>query len=824
MTRGALVLALSLLACAWRQPADPRAQVRVHIDAGRLEDAERVARAGGPAISAALGEVLVLRGRLAEADSVFRGAIQQDAAGRRTAEVSLAELALRRGDRADALRRAVALTVAYKAASARWSADDQVAAGRAYVLLGAGDAASVRQALSSFDNAVAIDSSNIEARLRAGDLLLEKYNAPDARTSFEDVLKRAPENARAMLGMARIADFEGKTESMALVRKSIAANPSLVPAQVQLARLHLEAEAYDSATTVARRALAVDSSSIGAWSLIAASAWLTGDSALFRSASAAARRLNPRPADFYAELAEAAARQRRYADGVRWAREAMSLDSSSVRALGLVGTNELRAGRIEEGRAVLERAFAIDPFNLWHKNTLDLLDELKKFTTIDRGHFQIVAPPEEAQVLSLYLFPLLEEAYDSLSKRYGYRPSSTVRMEIYRRHADFSVRTVGLAGLGALGVSFGPVLAMDAPSARERGQFNWGSVAWHELAHTFTLGLSGNRAPRWLSEGLSVLEERRARSGWGATATIDFLAAYAGGKLRKVSQLNDGFVRPRAPSEVIHSYYLASLVCEMVEQQYGSKALVDMLTAYRDGLETPEVFAKVLERTPAQLDEKFDTWFRAKFAVPLRNVASDDKGEPAGPFVQAVRAAIGFMGQNPDSARVALLRAQAMFPDYAGSGSPAEMLAILARDRGDYKEALQQIMRVTRANETAWDANLLEAELRERLGDTVGARAPLERLLWISPYDVSVHNRLAVAAAKAGDHGRAVSERRAVLALDPSDPLDARYALARSLADAGDVAGARRELLNVLERAPSFEKAQALLLDLRNKSQSGGRP
>ena len=61
-------------------------------------------------------------------------------------------------------------------------------------------------------------------------------------------------------------------------------------------------------------------------------------------------------------------------------------------------------------------------------------------------------------------------------------------------------------------------------------------------------------------------------------------------------------------------------------------------------------------------------------------------------------------------------------------------------------------------------------------------------------------------------------ERRAAIAVNPPDLLDARYELARALVASGDVAGARRELLSVLESAPSFEKAQALLLELRGRT------
>jgi thioredoxin-like negative regulator of GroEL len=49
----------------------------------------------------------------------------------------------------------------------------------------------------------------------------------------------------------------------------------------------------------------------------------------------------------------------------------------------------------------------------------------------------------------------------------------------------------------------------------------------------------------------------------------------------------------------------------------------------------------------------------------------------------------------------------------------------------------------------------------------------------------------------------------------PTDMLEARYQLARALAASGDKVAARREILAVLESAPGFEKAQALLLELR---------
>lgn len=814
------------LACAGLSSQDertPAARVRALAEAGRLADAEAAARQGGPSLAVVLGEVLALRGRLGAADSAFAAAIRSGLPDRRTAAAAQAELAARRGDRAAAVRLAGALIDAYERDTGSWSAEDHTAAGRAYVVLGAEDPQAVRAALRAFDAAVARDSSALEPRLRLGDLFLSKYNAPEAKASYREAIRVSPGTARGLLGLAEVAAFEGSPETSNAVRLALTRNAALVPAQLLLGRIHLDAELYDSALAAAGRALETDSTSVDAWALVGATAFLSGDTAGFARARAQVRVVHPRPALFFSEVAEAAARHRRYAEAARLGAEAVSIDSTQVPALGVLGINLLRLGDMEGGRRRLEQAFALDPFHVWYKNTLDLLDELRTYRTVTSGRFQIVAPADEADLLTMYLVPLLEEAYDSLASRYEYHPPTPVRFELYRRHADFSVRTVGLTGLGALGVSFGTVLVMDAPSARDPGTFNWGTTAWHELAHTFTLGLSDHKVPRWLSEGLSVVEERRARPGWGADPSVEFLGWFKAGSLLPISRLSEGFVRPRHPGEIGFSYYQASLLCEMIERDFGRGALVAMLKGYRDGQSTPAIFSRVLRLTPEALDSRFVAYLRERFAIPLAAVAAwDGKGPGGGQFIGALEEAakLGEAGKSEEA--LALLEgAEKMFPEYTGPGAPALAIAQLQVAKGDKRAAAAALTRHTTRDESALDANVIEARLRREIGDAPGAAAALGRAIWIAPYDAAIHAELAELADQAGNFALALRERRAVLVARPSDPLEARYQLARALARAGDAAAARREILSVLEAAPGFEKAQGLLLQLRGRSPQG---
>jgi tetratricopeptide (TPR) repeat protein len=539
-------------------------------------------------------------------------------------------------------------------------------------------------------------------------------------------------------------------------------------------------------------------------------------------------------------LAEVSARNRLYEQAADFAARAIELDQQSWRGYALLGINQLRNGVMTEGRANLEKAFAGDPYDVWTKNTLDLLDALEQYVVVPSERFEFVIDGKESDLLALYFSGLGDEAYRRMHERYGHRPETPIRVEVFPSHTDFSVRTIGLVGLGALGVSFGPVVAMDSPSARERGEFNWGSTLWHELAHTFHMSMSDHRVPRWFTEGLAVLEERHAKPGWGIGVSPGFLAAYSQERLLPVSQLNDGFLRPSYPEQLGFSYYQASLVCELIEQEHGSDALVRMLHGYGEGRSTAELFATVLGVDLERFDEMFDQYLADRFAGPLRAISVAER-EGASPHAsrdevaQRARTDPGdflaqlAMGQilaeegRGNEAIPYLERAKALFPEYAEADSPYWYLAQVYQEKGELERAESELASLMMHNERHYPAYTKLAEVREMLRDPAGAAAALEGALFVYPMEAGVHLRLAELYTGLERWQEAIRERRAVLALDPVDRAEALYQLAKAYFDSGDMSEARRAVLQALERAPNFEQAQMLLLEIHSRNEETQR-
>jgi cellulose synthase operon protein C len=822
-----------------------RGLVEALMATGLHAEAEEAARRGegavGPALSTTLGEVLLARGRLDEAAEAFRRGSAPGAPDRLTALYHLAALQHRRGDRPGALDTFDGFIDLYNAGAARTSRD-LTAVALAVQALGVRDPVLFRDALRAFDEAIDADPSDPEPRLRVGELFLAKYNGGDARASFEEVLAVNPRNARALLGRARALDFTREGGALPAVQAALEVNPSLVEARVFLGQLQLGLEEAGEAVVEAERALEVNPASLEAWALMAAARRVQGDQAGFQEARRRALELDPGYSGLYVALAEAAVNTRRYADAVEFAREGLELDSLDWTARGLLGINQLRMGAMAEGRANLDRAFAGDPYNVWFKNTLDLLDSLERYEEISRGPFTLVLRDDEAELLAPLVGEVAEEAWAALTRRYGVSPDVPVRVELYPNSADFSVRTVGLTGIGALGVAFGRVLAMDSPSARPPGELNWASVLWHELAHVVHLALSRSAMPRWFGEGLAVYEQRQARSGWGQGVSPGLLRAWDQGLLPPVSELNRAFVRPPYPEAIGHAYVLSSLVCEYIAETRGEGALVEMLRGYGRGLSNDEVVRAVLEVEPAELDRAFDDWLRARYAGPMAAVRSEAEGSgglPAAPGAPAIglpspeetgraaaerpgdfraqllHATVLFQAERYRDALPVLERARALFPEYGGSDGPDWMLARIHVLDGDTRAARAALERLLALNESHLEGARSLARILREAGEFEEAEEALRRGVEIHPFDPALHRERAEVNEARGAWSEVVSSRRAIVALNPVDRAAAHYELARALAEAGDTAMARREVLRALEVAPAYEAAQELLLRLR---------
>jgi tetratricopeptide (TPR) repeat protein len=306
-----------------------------------------------------------------------------------------------------------------------------------------------------------------------------------------------------------------------------------------------------------------------------------------------------------------------------------------------------------------------------------------------------------------------------------------------------------------------------------------------------------------------------------------------------MSRMNDGFMRPTYPEQVIHSYYQASLVCELIERDFGADALGKMLEGYRDGLSTEQVFRQVLKTDFAAFDTRFEAFMQSRFAKAAASIRLPSRGAAGGRGGRGGQAIPvrptgtpdpnDFIGQlvmgralledgDVDGAIPFFERAKGLFPEYAGNDSPRWYLARIHKERGEFAKAAEELKVVTATNENHYQAHLDLADVYQALGDEAGAAAMLDRTMYIYPYDIGTHVRLATLYSSIGDRKRAVRERRAVIALNPVDLPEAIYQLAVALREAGDVAGARREVLRALEEAPNFEKAQTLLLALRRGS------
>ncbi len=91
-----------------------------------------------------------------------------------------------------------------------------------------------------------------------------------------------------------------------------------------------------------------------------------------------------------------------------------------------------------------------------------------------------------------------------------------------------------------------------------------------------------------------------------------------------------------------------------------------------------------------------------------------------------------------------------------------------------------------------------------------------ERILEVNPLLPETYRHLAIAAEAENKNSLAIESWQTLLSLDPLDPAESHYRLARLLKPK-DNPKAKRHLLMALEEAPRFREALKLLLTWNEK-------
>ncbi|PYU19422.1 MAG: hypothetical protein DMG32_24475 [Acidobacteria bacterium] len=668
-----------------------------------------------------------------------------------------------------------------------------------------------QDANNEFRTAVAQSAANANYRVRWGRLLHERFNNKDAANLFQEALQRDPKNAQAYLGLALVSADGFDNKAVEEAKKAIELDAKLVEAYELMANLALEDSDTKAAASEADEALKISPEALDAMAIHAAIEVLADRSA--DAWLARVRQVNPSYGEAYAIVARHLFLNRRYDDAVDYYRKAIDADPKLWPARSELGIQLMRLGQTDEPLQQLEMCYDNGYRDAATVNSLRLLDSYKNFLTFRDDKSIIKLHKKEAELLLPYVQAEVDRSIATYEKKYKMKLPDRVQVELYPDHEDFAVRTLGMPGLGGvLGVTFGEVLAMDSPSGRPPGTYQWGSTLWHEMSHVFILTATHHRVPRWFTEGLSVHEETQVSPEWGERVSPEIMIAIRDKKLLPVAELERGFIRPEYPSQVIVSYFQAGRILDYIKDRWGDDKILDMVHSFAQLKTTPEAIQQNLGMSPDEFDKQFLEWLYKDLG---KTAASFDE------WRNRLKELAEFAkDKNWDEVLAKGDAIRRMYPDYVEGANPYEFLAEAHVAKGDKKAAAQVLTEYEKIGGRSPEALKELASLEQEMGDPKEAAATLERINYIYPMDESLHRKLCDLWFDQNNPVADVRECNAVLAMRPLDQASAQFDVARAYFAAGEQDQARNHLLASLEAAPGYRPAQKLLLQLED-SQKG---
>ncbi|MGV3591448.1 MAG: tetratricopeptide repeat protein [Gammaproteobacteria bacterium] len=689
----------------------------------------------------------------------------------------------------------------------------------------------IQGANSAFQEAVDAEPQNPMHRVRWGELYLRTYQFGEAYNLFNEALEIEPDNAWANLGAALALSQSADQEMVNAHLEKVVEN-ALAPKGAQLRglifMLHnaLEQDRFDDARGILAEAKEVaDEGDLPQMTLKAHEAALQFMTFQpYQEFIDAALEESPGYGDAWAIPGYFAMATRRYHESGEFYEQAVTVQPDHWEAHLELGQNYLRLNQVTPAVDHVRASYEGDAFNPKTVNMLRLLDtfldkmEVLSYPNPPEGPFptlQLRLDRSEIPVLETYARRLAEDSIALYSERYRFTPKEPIIVEIYPNHEDFVVRSIGMPGVGLLGVTFGYLFAMDSPTAHPAGEsYHWGTTLWHEMAHVFTVEASQHLVPRWFSEGVSVFEEWRTGPIPGRKIPGNVLQAMSEDKFISVADLDDGFMRPTYSDQVIVSYMQAGLVFDFIDRKFGFDKIVDMLYLFPQQVSARDAIERTLGITIEDFDAQFDEFIEAEYGPLLRQMPAWQENH---------RASFEALEQENWQAAVdAATRANTIYPDYVEADSPYIALARAYSRLEDEENEFRTLEAFWQRGGFAPRALLALADRYEERGMLTEAMEVLEDVKWADPFAEELHVELGDLYMTMDQPQQALTEYEILLALDPVDKADANLKLARAHNALGNEDETMEYLLTALDIAPQYREAQAFLLELSRGAGAAG--
>lgn len=699
-----------------------------------------------------------------------------------------------------------------------------VACGRLALSIGA-DARAVLEKL--YDVANKSDPNLREAYQASGELALSKHDYELAARSFAEGLKKFPDDPDLNYGMARAQETSDALQMKASLAAVLKQNTNHIPSLLLMADHLITAEDFEAAGELLDHVCAINPWQPEAWAYRAVLAHLRNDHKAEKEARETALKFYKTNPAVDHLIGLKLSQKYRFKEGALYQRRALQLEAKHLPAQAQLAQDLLRLGEEEEGWQLANQVHERDGYDVAMFNLVTLHDALRKFQTLTNRDFIVRMSPSEAAIYGARVLELLGRAKATLTKKYGLDLTEPTTVEIFPNQKDFGVRTFGMPeNPGFLGVCFGSVVTANSPASHPGHAVNWEAVLWHEFCHVITLHLTRNRMPRWLSEGISVYEELQANPHWGQAMTPRYRQMILEGELTPVGKLSAAFLAPPTEMHLQFAYFESALVVEFLVDRFGQEKLKAILQDLGEGAEINATIAK--HTAPLEKIEKAFAAFAKEralqmapaldWAKPTEKEKLDEKAlaawsasRPTNYWALKYQAQQWLEEKQFQPAKAPLETLIKRFPGYAGADNAYAGLALAHRSLGETNEERQVLAQWAARSADALEAYGRLMELCALNGDWPAVRENARRYLAVNPLAGLPYRWLGQAAEKLGDRPTAINAYQTLLRLDPPNPAETHFQLAKWLHEGGDP-GARREVLLALEEAPRYRAALELLL------------